>query len=256
MSRTKFTLILAALLVAAGSGLAGAQSTQGSSADDHAMAGMPMDAPDSPAAQGVHAQMEGAMMDTPHLHMSPHRALQPGDQARADSILVQLKQTLLRYTDYHVALADGFTIFAPKLKQKVYHFSNLHSAVYSAFTFDAKSPTSLLYEKEGDGYKLVGAMYTAPRNASLDELDSRIPLSIAQWHEHVNICVPPRGENKRWLETEKGKPLFGPKGSITTQADCDAVGGRFFPQLFGWMVHVNPYESDPAMIWGTHHHDD
>ena len=219
------------------------------------MAGMKMDSPDNPAAAGVHQQMEGEMMDSPHMRMTPERAMQPGDQGRADSIVAQLKVALRRYADYHVALADGFTIFAPKVPQKVYHFSNFHSAIYSAFTFDAKSPTSLLYKKTASGYELVGAMYTAPRNATMDELNSRVPLSVAHWHVHVNLCVPPKGENKRWLESENGKPLFGPKGSIATKADCDAAGGRFIPQLFGWMVHVNPYEADPRMVWGTHHDD-
>ena len=233
-----------------------AQSTPPAASTDHDnMAGMQMASPDDPAATGVHEQMNEAMMNSTHMRMTPDRALQPGDQARADSIVAELKVALKRYADYHVALADGFTIFAPKVPQKVYHFSNFHSAIYSAFTFDPKSPTSLLYRKTADGYELVGAMYTAPRGATMDDLNARVPLSVAHWHVHVNLCVPPRGESKRWMETENGKPLFGPKGSISTQADCDAVGGRFIPQLFGWMVHVNPYEKNPQLVWGTHHDD-
>ena len=44
------------------------------------MAGMKMDSPDNPAAAGVHQQMEGEMMDSPHMRMTPERAMQPGDQ--------------------------------------------------------------------------------------------------------------------------------------------------------------------------------
>jgi len=252
-SSAHYALVVTAVLAFAARAQSSAATPPAGSHDD--MAGMQMDSPDNPAATGVHEQMAGDMKDSPHMRMTPSRPLQPGDQARADSIVAELKVALQRYTDYHVALADGFTIFAPKVPQKVYHFSNLHSALYAAFTFDAKSPTSLLYKKTARGYELVGAMYTAPRNATLDELNERVPLSIAHWHVHVNLCVPPRGQNKRWMETEDGKPLFGPKGSITTKADCDAVGGRFIPQLFGWMVHVNPYETDPKLIWGTHHDD-
>jgi len=252
MSRLGFAKI--ALIALLAPVAAAAQATDTSHAHD-GMAGMPMDQSNDPAVQGVNAQMEGALMDMPHMRMTPHEPLQPGDQARADSIVTELKQSLARYQDYKVALADGFRIFLPNVKQKVYHFTNLHSAVYSAFTFDPKSPTSLLYEKSGSGYKLVGAMYTAPRGATLEELNARIPLSVGQWHVHVNLCVPPRGQQQLWKETgSDGKPLFGPKGTITTQEACDAAGGRFIPQLFGWMIHVNPWAADPADVWGTHEH--
>ena len=56
------------------------------------------------------------------------------------------------------------------------------------------------------------------------------------------------------MERRAGKPLFGPDSPIVTKGACDAVGGRFFPRLFGWMVHVNAFESDdPRVIWGDHH---
>ena len=246
---------LGAFLFALPAAAIAAQGTDSSRAHDD-MAGMKMDDQNDAAVRGVNASMEGALVDMPHMRMTPRRPLRPGDQARADSIVTQLKGALARYRDYHAALADGFRIFLPKVPQKVYHFSNLHSAVYSAFTFDPRMPTSLLYRKTGDGYVLVGAMYTAPRNFTLDQLDERIPLSIGQWHVHVDLCVPPRGQQQMWkAKGADGKPLFGPEGTITTQAACDAAGGRFIPQLFGWMIHVNPYETDPAMVWGTHDHD-
>jgi hypothetical protein len=28
-------------------------------------------------------------------------------------------------------------------------------------------------------------------------------------------------------------------------------GGEFYPHVFGWMVHVYPYETDPKNIWST-----
>jgi hypothetical protein len=37
-------------------------------------------------------------------------------------------------------------------------------------------------------------------------------------------------------------------GSISTQETCDAAGGRFYPQIFGWMVHVYPF-SAPEKIF-------
>jgi hypothetical protein len=29
----------------------------------------------------------------------------------------------------------------------------------------------------------------------------------------------------------------------------DAAAGRFFPVIFGWMVHVYPFENAPEKIW-------
>jgi hypothetical protein len=44
---------------------------------------------------------------------------------------------------------------------------------------------------------------------------------------------------------------FGLKGSITTQADCDAAGGQFLPIVFNWMVHLYPLEKDSAQVWSV-----
>lgn len=225
------------------------------SAQSAPMAGMKMEIDTTDVlASDANEQMSGMLMDSPHMKMTPLGAPKAGDSVRADSIVRELRVALARYQDYNVALADGFRIFLPKVPQKVYHFSNLHSAVYAAFTFDPARPTSLLYRKTADGYKLVGAMYTAPKRETQAQLNDRVPLSVAQWHEHVNICVPPRDQLKRMTETQDGKLLFGTKGSITTQEACDKAGGRFYPLLFGWMVHVNPWETDPKLIWGTHEH--
>ena len=90
-----------------------------------------------------------------------------------------------KYTDYKTALADGFRIFLPNLPQKQYHFTNYRYAAEAGRYFNPDHPTSLLYEKQGEGYKLIGVMYTAPKNFSEDELNQRIPLSIAQDRKSV-----------------------------------------------------------------------
>jgi hypothetical protein len=97
-------------------------------------------------------------------------------------------------------------------------------------------------------------MYTAPARASLHELDRRVPLALALWHEHVNWCVPSAGQRERWRETRDGAPVFGPQSPIASAAACATVGGRFLPRIFGWMVHVMAFESDdPKVIWGGGH---
>jgi hypothetical protein len=159
---------------------------------------------------------------------------------------------LAPYEDYHRALAHGFRIFAPNVPQHVYHFTNVGRGLAAAFEFDPGQPTSLLYSKTGDStYRLIGAMYTAPKRASLAELDSRVPLSVAQWHMHTNWCLPKAGGMSRYADRDPdGHPLFGGKGTIMTDAACTAAGGRFYPTIFGWMVHVYPFAPDPATVWG------
>jgi hypothetical protein len=152
------------------------------------------------------------------------------------------------YTDYHVALAEGFKIFHPEFPQKMYHFTNYGYAREAFMHFNPEHPTSLLYEKHGDDYKLIGVMYTAPKRLTEDELDQRIPLSVAQWHEHVNFCLAPRDRRGEGFGPH---PQFGLKGSIATQEACDTAGGTFFPVVFNWMVHVYPFEKDQANIWSV-----
>jgi len=190
-----------------------------------------------------------AMADE-HLHMSSHmkmtarRTATPADEQRAQAIVTTLRTTLERYRDYHVALQDGYQIFLPDIKQPQYHFTNYWKGFEAAFRFDPAAPTSLLYKKTGDGYDLLGAMYTAPPRMTEDQLNERVPLGVAQWHAHVNICLPPTGQNRSADWTK-----FGFAGSISTAADCEKAGGRFQSQIFGWMVHVYPFETTPERIW-------
>jgi hypothetical protein len=152
------------------------------------------------------------------------------------------------YKDYKKALADGYKIFLPNIPQKQYHFTNYEYGFEAALHFNPDHPTSLLYEKQGDDYKLIGVMYTAKKTASESDLDQRIPLSIAQWHAHVNLCLPPQDRKREALGP---KAKFGLRGSITTQQECDSAGGRFMPQVFGWMVHVYPMEQRAQDIWSV-----
>jgi hypothetical protein len=212
--------------------------------DMHDMSGMNNESDGNTAA--MHS-MEGHQMDMgPHMKMTTLRPAQPGDQDKADQIAQAARATAEKYKDYKVALADGYKIFMPSVPQKQYHFTNYWNAFRARHNFDPARPTSLLYEKNGDGYKLIGVMYTAQKDASDDDLNSRIPLSIAQWHAHVNLCIPPR-DRRREATPPNGK--FGLGGSIITKDECDAAGGRFMPQIFGWMVHVYPLEQKPEDIW-------
>jgi hypothetical protein len=220
-------------------------------------------APQTSAAQASaqdHQEMEmmgDSMPAGKHLRLTPHWPAQPGDQARADSVVNLARSALAQYADVAAAEQAGYRMFAPTVKgQKVYHYSNRMNALKARWTFDPTAPSALLYQPETDGsLRLIGAMYTAPAAMSLDDLNRRIPLSIAQWHEHTSICLPPGTS----LASARGgagmggrHPQFGPRGSITTEAACTAAGGTFKQRMFAWMVHVNLFES-PDQLWEHKH---
>jgi len=224
--------------------------------DMSGMKDMPMSAEKNDSDASAHAMhaMEGHMDMGPHMKMTSLRQPKPGDATRAQQVAEAARKASEKYIDYHAALADGYKIFLPNIPQKMYHFTNYAYAMEAAFRFNPDHPTSLLYEKHGDDYKLIGVMYTAPKRFGEEQLNERIPLSIAQWHEHVNFCTAPPGRREEMLAPH---PQFGLKGSITTQAACDAAGGTFHPVIFNWMVHIYPFEKDQASIWsvGRQHGD-
>ncbi len=207
--------------------------------------------------RGIHAaddEMGG------HMQMTKLRPMQAGDKERAAEIASTARKVAERYLDYRKALAEGYTIFMPDAPQHVYHFTLNMNAYLALNQFDPSKPTSLLYERvrgvtvgEEGAYKLVGVMYTDRLRASEEELNTRVPLSIAQWHLHTNLCMPPGGSI---IDMSGKNPKFGLNGSITTKEACETAGGRFQGNVFGWMVHVYPFEKDQARVWSAGMDDD
>ena len=199
------------------------------------------------AALDANAAMAGPDLDSnPHVFMTVLEPKNQDDDRRAVVILDILRKALDKYKDYRVAEADGYRVFLPKVAQPQYHFTNSRYAFAAAFLFNPGHPTSLLYKKTREGYELQGALFTAPKDATKKQLDERIPLSVARWHEHVNMCMPAKdtpAQKVNWKE-------FGLSGSIATRDACAQAGGRWIPQVFGWMVNVYPFETDPDKIWG------
>ena len=224
----------------------------------------------------------GTQMCTgPHMVVTPSRAQTPQDVERARDVIGTLRRTLTRYHDSRVALSEGYRIFLPTVPQEVYHFSDYSAAQQEYMGHsDPAHPGSLLYVKNSSGdYFLVGAMYSAPADYSYDQLDAIIPLSVARWHAHTNICLPNgitlddvlRGEvgasnldipgmlpvssspsapaiNQRLGFLADGR--FGFTGKIADAAECEAAGGHLLKQAFGWMVHVYPFNDDLKVAYG------
>lgn len=208
-----------------------------------------------PAAAGGAAAMGGPIVQTSHLKLTAMRTPNARDSARGTEILRDMRAGIEPYRDYRKAIEAGYRIFLPKVPMKVYHFTNYRRSIWAGQAFDARTPSSLLYERRPDGgYTLVGAMYVAKRDATPDELDARVPLSLAQWHAHVNICVPSLRDRARWRETVNGQMKFGPAGAISTRGECEREDARFIPQLFGWMVHVSLDQGFEAQHSAGHKH--
>ncbi len=181
-----------------------------------------------------------------HMVWTPVRPLTDADRRRAAELLKVIRASLEKYRDYHAALADGFLPYHPEFNEPTVHFTRQYNVVKARLKFDPASPTSLIYRRASGGkFELLGAMYTAPDDFTYDQLDARIPLSVARWHRHVNLCLP--SHNEAWSKVDWSR--FG-NGSIVDPAACRAAGGFWASQLQGWMVHVNPWQKDAREVWG------
>ncbi|HVA81699.1 MAG TPA: hypothetical protein VNF29_12305 [Candidatus Binataceae bacterium] len=255
--------------------------------DKGAMSSMPgMDAmapmAASAAGNGMGADLRDMHMNG-HMRMTEPRTATLEDIDSANDLLSTLRSALAPYRNYHAALAHGFRIFMPSVPQDVYHFTNYAwSGDEYRGRFNPAHPGSLLYVKQPDGnYVLVGAMYSAPPYFTPDDLNSLVPLGIARWHEHIDICLPAGitlddllrgnvGQGKRdlpgmipvaanpealGLDRKYGvfaDGRFGFTGKIHDASACQAAGGNFLPLAFGWMVHVYPFAGDDLKVaFGT-----
>jgi hypothetical protein len=245
------TLTLGCLAFVALCSLAGAASGQDTARPPAGAGGMGID---EQIVMAVEQAMGEHIESNIHLALTPLKAPAPGDSARAAKVADELRAGIAKYKDPSVAVADGFRMFAPRVKdQPVYHYVHATRMLREQTRWDPASPSSLIYRRAANGQlELFGAMYMASPRATPEELDARVPLSVARWHKHVNYCFPE--QRRRITETKDGMPLFGPVGTIATRAECEAAGGRFTPQIFGWMVHANVYAgTDPKSIWGSGH---
>src|ERR1041384_765670 len=180
-----------------------------------------------------------------HMRMAPKRAATAADSARAADIVVRARAALEPFKDVKEAEKAGYVEFMPWLAdQPIFHYNNIGNVLLTMQSFDATKPVSLLYVKNAKGEKvLTGAMYAAQPGSSMDDLDARLPLGVAHWHEHVDFCGP------KLEDIQSGKEKVDAASTarwlkITTREACTAAGGRFVPRLFGWMAHVYLFAGD------------
>jgi hypothetical protein len=181
-----------------------------------------------------------------HMQMSLKGDPAPGDAARAAQILAAADAVLSRYSDVDTALRDGYKPFFPigRMGEEI-HYTNYRYRRKEQQQIDYSRPGSILYKRTAEGLKAVGVMYTAPVDASPQQLDRIAPLSFATWHRHVDFCGGP----KSLSTNEQFGPgaSFGPQGSIHTEEACKAAQGLWIPVVLDWMTHVYP---DAQEKWG------
>jgi len=189
------------------------------------------------------------MMMGNHMQMSVKGTPQPGDEQRAQEILIAARQVLVRYSDVNTALGDGYKPFgrANQMGDEV-HYTNYRYARLEQQHVNYNRPGSILYKRTPQGMQAVGVMYTAPQDATPEQLNAIAPLSIAPWHRHVDFCGGPR--SLPFDEQFGPHAQFGMQGSIHTEDACKAAHGLWIPVVFGWMTHVYPNAKAPNEIWG------
>lgn len=231
------------VLVLIALGVAGCRPGEAAPIDDH----------DHPAV--VAAVRAMAMGETAHLLTTDRRPGTAADSLRADELVVAMRDALGKYSTPDRAVKDGFRELptGDTATRAIVHYFNWRNAVEEAIRFNPAKPAALIYRRGRNGYRLLGATYTAPGQSTEEALDQRVPLSVAEWHQHVDLCVPKPDDVARWPEVGgDGKPVFGPESAIDTQAGCDSVAGDFKSRVFGWMLEARVFTSDnPDSIWGA-----
>jgi hypothetical protein len=185
-------------------------------------------------------------MKTGHMQMSLKGDPMPGDDARALSVLSAAHAVLSQYRDVKRAVHNGYKPFFPsgRMGEEI-HYTNYRYRRKEQQHIDYSRPGSILYKRTPEGLKAVGVMYTAPVDATPEQLNAIAPLSIATWHRHVDFCGGP----KTLPASEQFGPTarFGPQGSIHTEEACNAAQGLWIPVVLNWMTHVYPNEQQK---WG------
>lgn len=193
---------------------------------------------------GADATAPSATKTDPHLKFTALRPKTPDCVKRGQELLDTLRKSLEQYKDSKAAEKAGYAGFYTNTNLPMYHFASKWRAFKETMRFDPSQPTALLYKKAAGGYQLIGVMFYAPARFSEQQLDQRVPLCLARWHRQVNVCLPPSGAE------DSSDPRFGSDGTIATEQQCKEAGGKWYPEVHGWMVEVYPFDKSPAEIWG------
>jgi hypothetical protein len=185
--------------------------------------------PLSGAAAGLCAQTHQPAMAHKHMRLTPTRAGTAADTARALAVVHELRSAIAPYQTLGRGDAAGYRARRDSGTVKeggLLHAGNRMRRARGERAFDPKAPQALLYRRGPDGdMRLAGAMFVAPLSATAEDLDAMIPLGVAHWHRHVNVCV------------SADRRPFRRFHSADTPEECEAAGGRFRAES-RYMIHV------------------
>jgi hypothetical protein len=213
-------------------------------------------AQDFPLWERILKHYSGTTDETPvpsmkmgHMQMSLKAEPKPGDTERANEILAAAAGVLSQYRDVKTAVHEGYKPFFPtgRIGEEI-HYTNYRRRRLEQQHIDYSKPSSILYRRTADGLQAVGVMYTAPTDATPEQLNTIAPLSVATWHRHVDFCGGPK--TLPTSEQFGANARFGPQGSIHTEEECTAAQGLWIPVVLEWMTHVYPSEQQQ---WGGMH---
>jgi hypothetical protein len=108
-------------------------------------------------------------------------------EARARQLVLDTQKELIRWADYKVAIAEGWTSIGDQATGYE-HFINLRY-FNDGYQLDATRPESIVYKVYGDTRILVSAMYMAEGEPALDSpLLTDFAGPLFEWHVHTNLC--------------------------------------------------------------------
>jgi hypothetical protein len=171
-------------------------------------------------------------------------------------IVARLRAAIRPFMDTGAAIAAGYRKVPPFEGQLMFHFGSVDREYAEARDLNPERPSNLVYRRGSDGrLHLAGAMFIAPEESGADELDRRLPTSLAQWHRHGLLCRAAPGFGLRSLALRRdGHPLFGSDSPVASQAACDSIGGVFSAVDGPWMAHVFVFDGESQdAIWGSSH---
>jgi len=138
-----------------------------------------------------------------------------------------------KYRDYQSRSTRAFG-FSFLFSATEYHFTSFRNGLSAVGHFDPTQPTSLLYRKTST-LRTRCAMYNAKR-ATEEQTEPTRPLS-----ERCGTCTQIFACRQR---TRRKQPMDEVRtaGFISRKMAATAAAASFHASVFGWMVHVYPYE--------------
>jgi len=203
----------------------------------------------APAMGGMSGMpMGGDMSMGPHMTLTALRPPQDGDRQRADAIRRDAARDADQIRGLSSRRSRRFQALLAEHPAAALSFHELGQWFGGPRAIRSHASYVAAVRERRAAAINSSAPCTPPRAMRTpDQLNARIPLSIAHWHQHVNMCWGPAGTPASDYFGPNAR--FGLQGSIATPSACDSAGGRFQPVLFNWMVHVYPFETDQAKIW-------